>query len=102
VSEPWRQSASGVLLDLYVQPGASRSRLVGWHGDRLKVAVAAPPEQGKANAEVLRLLAQELARPLRQVQLQSGETSRQKVVLLAGAELASIKARLAELLPKRS
>lgn len=97
--EPLRQSAAGVLIDLYVQPGASRSRLVGWHGDRLKVAVAAPPEEGKANAEVLQLLAKSLALPLRQLQLQSGETSRNKVVLLSNCQLEQVQARLTELLP---
>ena len=97
--EPIRQSAAGVLLDLYVQPGASRSRVVGWHGARLKLAVSAPPEQGKANSEVLKLLAGALEIPLRRLQLQAGETSRSKVVLVVNGTLELVQARLRQLLP---
>ena len=48
----------GIQLKLKVVPGASRSQIVGIHGDRLKVKVAAPPEQGKANRAVIELLSQ--------------------------------------------
>lgn len=48
----------GMLIRLKVIPGASRSQIVGIHGDRLKVKVAAPPEQGKANRAVVELLKQ--------------------------------------------
>ena len=46
----------GMLMRLKVIPGASRSQIVGIHGDRLKVKVAAPPEQGRANRAVVELL----------------------------------------------
>ncbi len=46
----------GMHLKLKVIPGASRSQIVGGYGDRLKIKVAAPPEQGKANQAVIALL----------------------------------------------
>jgi uncharacterized protein (TIGR00251 family) len=76
---------SGVSCRLKVKavPGASRTEIVGRLGDALKVRVAAPPEGGKANREILRLLAARLA-------LVSGAASPAKVVALRGvpAELA--------------
>ncbi|MCU0950751.1 MAG: DUF167 domain-containing protein, partial [Burkholderiaceae bacterium] len=59
----------GIDLALHVQPGARRTALCGWHGDRLKVAVAAPATDGRANAAVIDLLAQALAVARREVTL---------------------------------
>jgi hypothetical protein len=71
-------------LRLRVVPGAKRPGVVGRHGDAWKVRVAAPPEAGKANDAVLDLIAQTLEVPRRDLQLTSGTTSRDKVVLLDG------------------
>jgi len=69
---------------LHVQPGAKRTEVAGVHGEgaeaRLKIRLAAPPVDGKANAELLRFLAAAFAVPLRAVTLLRGETSRQKTV----------------------
>jgi uncharacterized protein len=48
--------ADGLLLQVHVKPKSSRNRLIGVHGHRLKIAVTAAPEKGKANAAVLELL----------------------------------------------
>jgi uncharacterized protein (TIGR00251 family) len=72
-----------IVLALHVQPGAKRTEVAGTHGDALKVRLAAPPVDGKANAELLRFLAEAFAVPLRHVALVRGETSRQKVVRIA-------------------
>jgi len=69
-----------VVLSLHVQPGAARTEVAGTHGDALKVRLAAPPVDGKANAALLRYLADAFDVPLRQVALVRGETSRQKTV----------------------
>ena len=69
-----------LLLTLHVQPGAKRTEVAGLHGDALKVRLAAPPVDGRANAELLRYLAATFGVPLRQVALLCGETSRRKVV----------------------
>ena len=65
---------------LHVQPGAKRSEFAGTHGDALKIRLAAPPVEGKANAELIRFLAEAFGVPQRNVVLVRGETSRAKVV----------------------
>jgi uncharacterized protein (TIGR00251 family) len=78
---PWRKEAVDALeLVLHVQPGAKRSEIAGIHGDALKLRLAAPPVEGKANAELLRFLADAFGVPLRQVSIRRGETSRHKTV----------------------
>ncbi len=74
-------------LKVRVIPGASGSRVVGWLGDALKVRVAAPPEKGKANSAVLRLLASELNVAESDLALVSGASSQNKVVEIAGVTL---------------
>lgn len=69
-----------VQLWLRAQPGASKSRLVGLHGERIKVALQAPPVDGKANDELLRLIAELLDVPRAKLQLCAGQTSRDKRV----------------------
>ncbi len=69
-----------VQLWLRAQPGASKSRLVGLHGERIKVALQAPPVDGKANDELLRLIADLMDVPRTKVQLAAGQTSRDKRV----------------------
>jgi hypothetical protein len=79
-----------------VAPGAShRPGVVGRHGEAWKVRVAAPPERGKANDAVLELLAETLALPRSSLAIVSGESSRDKVVELAGVEPDEIERRLA-------
>ena len=84
----WRREKSvdgqvTLQLTLHVQPGASRTEVAGTHGDALKVRLAAPPVDGKANAELLRFLAEAFGVPRRNVTLVRGETSRAKVVRIA-------------------
>jgi len=68
------------VLTLHVQPGASRTGIAGVHGGALKLRLAAPPVDGKANAELLRFLAEAFGVPLRQVTLVRGAASRRKTV----------------------
>jgi uncharacterized protein len=71
-----------VTLELHVQPGASRSEFAGKHGDRIKVRLAAPPQDGKANAALIEFLAQYYGVPRRKVRITSGLKSRQKRVVI--------------------
>jgi len=79
-----REDGTALVLALHVQPGSSRTEIAGTHGTagdaRLKLRLAAPPVDGKANAELLRYLAEAFGVPLRQVVLVRGATSRQKSV----------------------
>lgn len=73
-------SEAYVVLTLHVQPGAKRSEFAGMHGDALKIRLGAPAIDGKANAELIRFLADAFGVPQRSVQIMRGETSRAKVV----------------------
>jgi len=81
-------------LQLRVSPGASRAGIVGRHGQAWKVRVAAPPEDGRANDAVVRLLADTLALSQRDVAIVSGHGARDKVVTLAGIAPEEAERRL--------
>lgn len=90
------ERADGVELWLYVAPRASRTAFAGAHGDMLKLQVAAPPVEGKANEAILKFLCERFQRPKREVELLAGDTGRRKRVLLRGLSLAQAQALLAE------
>jgi uncharacterized protein (TIGR00251 family) len=77
-----------------VSPGAARTEVVGRHGEAWKVRVHAPPERGKANDAVVRLLADTLAVPVACVTLVAGHGERDKVVELSGLDADEIERRL--------
>jgi uncharacterized protein (TIGR00251 family) len=79
-------SAATTRLKVRVSPGARRPGIAGRHGDAWKVRVAEPPEDGRANEAVLRLLAETLGVPRARVTLVSGHSSRDKIVVLDGVE----------------
>ena len=81
-------------LHVRVSPGASRTEVVGRHGDGWKVRVIAPPEDGRANEAVLGLLAEQLDLPRRSLSLVSGHGGRDKVVRMAGISEAELERRL--------
>jgi uncharacterized protein len=89
-----RATATGVEILVHVQPRASRTKLVGEHGGRLKFALAAPPVDGAANEELLRFLAETLGVAKRDVELLQGATGRQKVVGVAGLSIDELAERL--------
>lgn len=80
----WRREDGGTLvLTLHVQPGAARTEIAGMHGDALKIRLAAPPVEGRANDALRRYLADAFGVALRDVVIEHGETSRRKVVRIA-------------------
>lgn len=79
-----RRATDGVVVEIVVQPRASRTRVVGEHGDRLKLQIAAPPVDGEANAAVIAFLADLFRVPKRDVELLSGSTGKRKSVLVRG------------------
>lgn len=83
----YRLHDGGITLTLHVQPGAKRSEIVGLHGDALKIKLAAPPVEGRANEVLLKFIAELFDVPLRNVELKQGEQSRRKVVTIIGSSL---------------
>jgi len=69
-----------IVLELHVQPGASKTEFTGMHGGRRKLRLAAPPVDGKANAALIEFLAEEYGVPKRNVMIEAGLQSRQKKV----------------------
>ncbi len=90
-----RRDGNFVVLSLRVQPGAKRTAAAGPYGDRLKIALHAPPVDGKANAELLRFLGDALHLRARQLALAAGAASRDKQVRVSGLEEAGALAELA-------
>lgn len=93
-----RPHAEGATLCVRAQPKAKRDAVGGARGGALKVSVTAPPEDGRANAAVLDALRAALKLPRGALELLSGQTSRDKVVLVRGLtpdELAALLAPLA-------
>ena len=73
-----------MILELYVQPGAARSGFAGEHGGRLRLRLAAPPVEGKANAALVEFLADYFNVPKRDVRITAGLKSRRKRVVIEG------------------
>ena len=73
-------SADGLVLRLYIQPKASRDSIIGLHGDELKVAITAPPIDGKANAHLVKYLSKQFRVAKSQVLVEKGELGRHKQI----------------------
>jgi uncharacterized protein len=81
----YRRDGESVTLALHIQPGAKRSEIAGLHGDALKIRLAAPPVDGRANEALLRFVAELFEVPLRNVGLLRGMQSRHKTVSVTGS-----------------
>jgi uncharacterized protein (TIGR00251 family) len=90
--------AEGVVLPVRAQPGARKAGVQGEQAGALKVAVTAPPEDGRANKALLELLRELLGLKRSQLELVGGLTSRDKRVLIRGMSASNLHARLASLL----
>lgn len=91
-----RSVAGGVTLAVRAQPGAKKTAILGVYGEgaatQLKIAIQAPPVEGKANAALIAFLAETLGIAKNKVELVSGELSRSKVFLLRGVSLEEAEA----------
>ena len=92
------EHAEGCVLPVRAQPGARKNAIVGEHAGALKVAVTAPPEDGRANQALLELLRDKLELKRSQVELIAGPTSRDKRYLIRGLTRAELEKRLTALL----
>ncbi len=79
-----RETTKGVLLPVRAVPRASKNEIQGVHGEALKIRLQAPPVEGKANQALIRFLSDALDIPRAQLSIASGETGRNKAVLITG------------------
>lgn len=85
---------TGTRIQIHVVPRASKSAVCGMQGEALKIRLNAPPVDGKANKALCAFVAELLKIPSRQVQLVAGETSRQKMIHVAGLSPEAIQSQL--------
>ncbi len=85
---------NSVALALYIQPKASKNCFRGQHGDELKLAITAPPVDGKANKAVVAYLAKFFGVPKSSVTIKSGQQSRHKRCLVQGLPLEDVQKSL--------
>lgn len=92
-----RIAADSLTLEVRVRPGSSRSGIVEAGPGGLVVAVHSPPAQGRANAELIAILAKALALPRSAIAIAHGEHGRKKTLRIAGANPAPIAEKIAQL-----
>jgi len=89
--------AAGTVVPVRAQPGARKNAVLGERAGALRVAVSAAPEKGKANAAIQEVLAEALGCKRSQIELLSGETSRDKTFVVSGLPAEELRRRLATL-----
>ena len=87
---PYIESRDGIVFKVQVVPRASRSEIVGEHNGALRVRIAAPPVDGAANEELVRLLARALRLPRSAVEITAGHSAKLKTVRVAGLEPSAL------------
>jgi uncharacterized protein (TIGR00251 family) len=86
-SQVVRSHPDGAALTVWVVPGARQSEIVGFHGDAVKIRIAAPPERGRANKALIDLLSEHFGA---QVRLASGAGSRRKRFVVSGMSVSDL------------
>jgi uncharacterized protein (TIGR00251 family) len=88
------ERAEGCVIKVRAQPGARRHCIVGEHGDKLKVAVTAPADKGRANDAILGILAKAFGLKRSQVELLGGHFHHEKVILLHSLTIQEVRSKL--------
>jgi len=95
-----KEDARGCLLPVRAQPGARKNAVVGEHAGSLKVAVTAPPQDGRANKALISVLSEALGLKRSQLSLVGGDSSRDKKFLVHGVTATDLMTRLQRWLPE--
>ncbi len=91
---PIKDTPGGASFAVKVQPRAKRNAVAGTIGNALKLALTAPPIEGRANQAVIDFLGEWLAVPRSSITIAAGQTSRNKIIRVAGLTAAQVQARL--------
>ena len=94
-----KDHADGCVLPVRAQPGAKKVAVVGEHGGALKIAVTAPPDAGRANDALIEALRDKLGLKRAQIELISGQTSRDKKFLIRSMTRVELESLVEALLP---
>ncbi len=95
IDAPWLTAKDDkIILHLYLQPGAKRDEVVGLFDQMLKIRIASPPVEGKANKALLKFLSVKLGVKISQISIQGGEHSRMKTVQVDGIDYSHAYNRL--------
>ena len=89
-----QETADGLLLYARISPKSAADRLGPLHDGRLKIAVTAAPDKGKANAHLLKFLAKKLGAPKSALAIVAGETDRDKTIRVRGLSAAQVRDKL--------
>jgi uncharacterized protein len=89
-----RDVADGCTLSVRVHPGAKKNAVMGLHGGAVKIALSAPPVDGKANDSLIEFVAEKVGLPRARVSLVSGMTNRSKVLRITGRSAAEVRSAL--------
>lgn len=91
----WLRVGDGrITLTLHIQPGAKKTEVAGLYGDALKIRLAAPPVDGKANAALIEFVAERLGVAKSTVSLKTGQTSRRKVLEVIAVSVDDVQLKL--------
>ena len=93
-----KEDSQGCLLEIKVVPGSSRTNIAGMLGDSIKITVAAAPEKGKANKELIKYLAKTLDISKSSITIVTGEKEHHKLVRVYDLTAQEIQGKLADLL----
>jgi uncharacterized protein len=94
---PVKDTSGGATFAVKVHPRARKNAITGTVGDALKLAVTAPPVEGRANEAVVEFFADFFEIPRASVTIASGETGRRKVVRIAGVSKQAVERKLAQI-----
>ncbi len=98
---PIRDTPAGATFQVKVQPRAKKNAITGELGDALKIALTAPPLEGRANQACIAFLAETLKVSRSSVTIAAGESSRNKLIRVSGLSAAEVEARLRSVLGNR-
>ncbi len=87
-------SSGSVLLQVMVQPRASKDQVVGIHGNHIKIRLTSPPVEGAANKALVKFLSKKLKIPASKITIKRGQRARQKLLEVEGASAKDVKKKL--------
>ena len=85
------ENNQGITIDLHVIPNAKKSEIVGIHNDKLKIKISSPPVDGNANKEIIKFFSKKLKISKSNIDIVSGEKSRDKSLLIRNIKIDDIK-----------